>query len=196
MTEDRYWEERIPHYDNCFNALPWFAENIATKFEHNIVSKIQSLYKAYFDKSTGPNIIEDDLIEDLNHSFYKHDFVTSKAFNEEGFCITEVLGIIAEQVSQECELNENERDFVVDVCNAIMIAFGKSRIDTLLAQIESFNEPKSTKKAHEIVNKVDLKSQLKGNWCHNDKVNVLLNILRENIKKLDKIFIELLKDTV
>lgn len=164
-------------YDSFYNSLPWLKENIETN--KDVLPLVIYLYRQYFDENTGPNIISNELIEDLNKTMFKHQYVTSRAFNEENFSILEVLNTIT------FPFNEEEKDFVIDVINSIMLAYGGSRLQEYYDTIRSYEKKELTSWADGLIKKLDFTNRIMGKWCLNKEIDMLLNDAKTTFKLLE-----------
>lgn len=158
--------EKRMQYDKFYNILPWLKANVDA--EKEVLPLVIHLYRQYFDEATGPNIIANELIEDLNKTMFKHQYVTSRAFNEENFSILEVLNTIT------FPFNEEEKDFVIDVINSIMLAYGGSRLQEYYDSIASHQDKKLISWADDLMKKLDFTNRIMGNWCLNEEIDMLL----------------------
>lgn len=164
-------------YDSFYNSLPWLKANVDA--EKEVLPLVIYLYRQYFDENTGPNIISNELTEDLNKTMFKHQYVTSRAFNEENFSILEVLNTIT------FPFNEEEKDFVIDVINSIMLAYGGSRLQEYYDTIRSYEKKELTSWADGLIKKLDFTNRIMGKWCLNKEIDMLLNDAKATFKLLE-----------
>lgn len=175
-------------YDSFYNSLPWLKANVEA--EKEVLPLVIYLYRQYFDENTGPNIISNELIEDLNNTMFLHKYVASKHFNEENFCILEVLNTIT------FPFNEEEKDFVIDVINSIMLAYGGSRLQEHYDNIALYEDKKLISWADGLMKKLDFTNRIMGKWCLNEEIDILLMDAKDTCEKLEKEVNKLLEQNI